>query len=154
MRFSSYKLGPAPDKNHTFFSCPWCDSDRLSTFSLGLLWKLRQNLHSPEPAAAPHHFPLHPTDPTGLACPHCHPDGAAGVCQQVHLMPAQLSPCHGWRVQSSLWGRGGGVVVVQHTTLTNGGYILQAFFNTELGREYFFLFFKIWFPISMKKKEK
>lgn len=92
LRFSSYKSGPAPDRSQSSFSLPGCDGDRVSPLSLGLLWKLGQNFHSPEPAAAAHHFPLHPADPAGLARPHRHPDGAAGVCQQVCLTPASWAP--------------------------------------------------------------
>lgn len=77
---------------HTHTIRVWILYDQISSFlCLGLLWKFRPEFYSPEFTEAPHHFPLHPTDPSGLACPNCHPDGAAWVCQQVCLMPIHFS---------------------------------------------------------------
>lgn len=109
-------------------SLPCCDGDRTSSLSLGFLWKLRPNLHSPEPATAPHHFPLHPAHPAGLARAHCHPDGVAGVRQQVYLTGCPPG-CAGH-------GAAGRLLIYR---CDQQGCILQALLNAELGREDIFL---------------
>ena len=98
--------------------------------SLGFLWKFGPNLHSPEPAAAPHHLPLHPAHPARLACSHCHPDGAAGVRQQVYLMLPRLIPAVGEGCRAAHGG-----TLTYHCD--QQGWILQALFSAGLGREYY-----------------